>query len=52
MQGTDMEAIQALRDATTRRLTAAGGITTTEEIDALDAWASMRSSAWRSTRDG
>jgi phosphoribosylformimino-5-aminoimidazole carboxamide ribotide isomerase len=36
MQGTDMQAIQAIRDATTRRLTAAGGITTTEEVEALD----------------
>jgi phosphoribosylformimino-5-aminoimidazole carboxamide ribotide isomerase len=37
MQGTDMDAILAVRNATTRRLTAAGGITTWEEIDALDA---------------
>jgi len=37
MQGTDMEAILALRRATTRRLTAAGGITTWDEIDRLDA---------------
>ena len=36
MQGTDMEAIEAIRAATSRRLTAAGGITTTEEVDALD----------------
>jgi phosphoribosylformimino-5-aminoimidazole carboxamide ribotide isomerase len=36
MQGTDMAAIMAVRAATTRRLTAAGGITTWEEIDALD----------------
>ena len=36
MQGTDMAAIEALRAATTRRLTAAGGITTHEEIDHLD----------------
>ena len=35
MQGTDMEAIRAVRDATNRRLTAAGGITTWEEIDRL-----------------
>ena len=35
MQGTDMEAILAVRRATTRRLTAAGGITTREEIDRL-----------------
>jgi phosphoribosylformimino-5-aminoimidazole carboxamide ribotide isomerase len=37
MGGTDMGAIMAVRDATTRRVTAAGGITTREEIDRLDA---------------
>jgi phosphoribosylformimino-5-aminoimidazole carboxamide ribotide isomerase len=37
MQGTDMAAIMAVRRATTRRLTAAGGITTWDEIDRLDA---------------
>ena len=37
MRGTDLAAIEAVRDATARRLTAAGGITTQEEIDALDA---------------
>jgi phosphoribosylformimino-5-aminoimidazole carboxamide ribotide isomerase len=37
MQGTDMGAILAVRRATSRRLTAAGGITTWAEIDALDA---------------
>jgi phosphoribosylformimino-5-aminoimidazole carboxamide ribotide isomerase len=37
MQGTDMDAILAVRAATARRLTAAGGITTWEEIDSLDA---------------
>ncbi|MCC7126552.1 MAG: 1-(5-phosphoribosyl)-5-[(5-phosphoribosylamino)methylideneamino] imidazole-4-carboxamide isomerase [Acidobacteria bacterium] len=37
MQGTDMDAIGAVRAATTRCVTAAGGITTREEIDALDA---------------
>jgi phosphoribosylformimino-5-aminoimidazole carboxamide ribotide isomerase len=36
MQGTDLDAIRAVRDATNRRVTAAGGITTREEIDALD----------------
>lgn len=36
MQGTDMEAIKAVKNATERKLTAAGGITTREEIDALD----------------
>ena len=35
MQGTDIEAILAVRRATGRRLTAAGGITTREEIDRL-----------------
>jgi phosphoribosylformimino-5-aminoimidazole carboxamide ribotide isomerase len=37
MQGTDMTAILAVRHATTRRVTAAGGITTWDEIDSLDA---------------
>ena len=37
MQGTDLAAILAVRRATTRRLTAAGGITTWKEIDHLDA---------------
>jgi len=37
MRGTDMEAIRAVRQATTRRVTAAGGITTRQEIDELDA---------------
>jgi phosphoribosylformimino-5-aminoimidazole carboxamide ribotide isomerase len=36
MGGTDLEAILELRRATSRRLTAAGGITTREEIDDLD----------------
>ena len=36
MQGTDMDAIMAVRRATDRRVTAAGGITTWPEIDALD----------------
>jgi phosphoribosylformimino-5-aminoimidazole carboxamide ribotide isomerase len=36
MQGTDMAAIAAVRAASSRALTAAGGITTHEEIDALD----------------
>jgi phosphoribosylformimino-5-aminoimidazole carboxamide ribotide isomerase len=36
MGGTNMDAIRAVREATTRRLTAAGGITTQAEIDALD----------------
>jgi phosphoribosylformimino-5-aminoimidazole carboxamide ribotide isomerase len=37
MQGTDMDAIMAVRRATSRRVTAAGGITTWGEIDRLDA---------------
>ncbi len=37
MQGTDVGAILAVRAATTRRVTAAGGITTWADIDRLDA---------------
>jgi phosphoribosylformimino-5-aminoimidazole carboxamide ribotide isomerase len=37
MQGTDLEAILAVRHATNHRVTAAGGITTRDEIDRLDA---------------
>jgi phosphoribosylformimino-5-aminoimidazole carboxamide ribotide isomerase len=37
MGGTDMDAIRAVREATTRRVTAAGGITTQQEIDNLAA---------------
>jgi phosphoribosylformimino-5-aminoimidazole carboxamide ribotide isomerase len=37
MQGTDIDAILAVRRATDRRVTAAGGITTWDEIDLLDA---------------
>jgi phosphoribosylformimino-5-aminoimidazole carboxamide ribotide isomerase len=37
MGGTNLDAIRAVREATSRRVTAAGGITTHEEIDALDA---------------
>jgi phosphoribosylformimino-5-aminoimidazole carboxamide ribotide isomerase len=37
MRGTDLAAIMAVRQATTRRVTAAGGITTWDEIDRLDA---------------
>jgi phosphoribosylformimino-5-aminoimidazole carboxamide ribotide isomerase len=37
MRGTDMDAILAVRRATARRVTAAGGITTRAEIDRLDA---------------
>ena len=37
MSGIDMDAVRAVRQATSQRLTAAGGITTQEEIDELDA---------------
>ena len=37
MQGTDMKAILEVRRATSRRVTAAGGITTWQDIDQLDA---------------
>jgi phosphoribosylformimino-5-aminoimidazole carboxamide ribotide isomerase len=37
MQGTDIDAILSVRRATARRVTAAGGITTWEEIELLDA---------------
>lgn len=37
MRGTNMDAILEIRRATRRRVTAAGGITTREEIDRLDA---------------
>ena len=37
MQGTDIAAIRAVRETTARRVTAAGGITTREEIDQLAA---------------
>jgi len=37
MGGTNLEAIRAVQAATSRRLTAAGGITTQREIDDLDA---------------
>lgn len=36
MQGTDFAAIEAVRDATTNKLTAAGGITSQAEIDRLE----------------
>src|SRR5207247_9599932 len=37
MGGTSLSAIMAVKNATTRRVTAAGGITTQEEIDRLHA---------------
>jgi phosphoribosylformimino-5-aminoimidazole carboxamide ribotide isomerase len=36
LQGTDLEAVKAVAQATGNKVTAAGGITTREEIDALD----------------
>jgi phosphoribosylformimino-5-aminoimidazole carboxamide ribotide isomerase len=36
MGGTDLDAIRAVRKATTKRVTAAGGITSRREIDELD----------------
>ena len=41
MGGTNRTAILAVRDATTRRVTAAGGITTQAEIDDLDGHAEL-----------
>jgi len=35
MEGTDLDAIMAVKEATSRRITAAGGITTQTEIDRL-----------------
>jgi phosphoribosylformimino-5-aminoimidazole carboxamide ribotide isomerase len=37
MQGIDMTAVERVRAAATVRLAAAGGITTLDEIDRLDA---------------
>jgi len=37
MQGMDLESVRAVRAATQRRLSAAGGITSREEVDALQA---------------
>jgi len=37
MQGMDMESVRAVRACTTRRLSAAGGITRQQEVDALQA---------------
>ena len=37
MGGTNIDAIMAVRQATSRRVTAAGGITTWDEINRLDA---------------
>jgi len=37
MQGMDMEGVKAIRASTTRRLSAAGGVTTQAEVDALEA---------------
>jgi phosphoribosylformimino-5-aminoimidazole carboxamide ribotide isomerase len=37
MRGTDLGAVRAVRGATARRVTAAGGITSQDEVEALDA---------------
>jgi phosphoribosylformimino-5-aminoimidazole carboxamide ribotide isomerase len=37
MRGIDVEAVRVVREATVRRVSAAGGITTNEEIEALEA---------------
>ena len=37
MGGIDMDAVRIVRDATSRRVSAAGGISTWDEINALDA---------------
>ena len=37
MQGIDLEAVRAVRTATSRRVSAAGGISSQDEIDVLDA---------------
>ena len=37
MQGIDMEAVRTIRAATSRHVSAAGGITTRKEVDALEA---------------
>jgi phosphoribosylformimino-5-aminoimidazole carboxamide ribotide isomerase len=37
MRGIDMDAVQSVRDATARRIAAAGGITSWDEINALEA---------------
>ena len=52
MQGTDLDWFRRLRAATRHEITAAGGITTIEEIRELQRWTSMRRSAWRSIRAG
>ena len=41
MEGTDLDAIMAVKQATSRRVTAAGGITTQTEIDRLNAVVGM-----------
>jgi len=36
MQGLDRDAVRAVRDATCRAVTAAGGVTTQDDVDWLD----------------
>ena len=53
MGGTDLELAKAIGAAAGDcRVTIAGGVTTAEEIAALDAWAATPRSAWRSTPAG
>ncbi len=50
MQGTDLDWFRRLRAATSHELTAAGGITTVDDIRALHAMNIHCRSAWRFTR--
>ena len=52
MQGTDLDWFRRLRAATSLELTAAGGITTMDDIRALRRWTFTPRSAWRFTREG
>ena len=52
MQGTDLDWFRRLRAATTLEITAAGGITTIDEIRELQRSASTPRWAWRSTPGG
>jgi phosphoribosylformimino-5-aminoimidazole carboxamide ribonucleotide (ProFAR) isomerase len=51
MGGTNLDAIRAVREATSRRVTAAGGITTRGNRRTRRASASTPSSAWPFTRE-
>ncbi len=52
LQGTDLDWFRRLRAATKHELTAAGGITTIEEIRNCTSSVSMRRWAWRFTPAG